>query len=149
MLCYLSPPGLSTLFPLLRILILSAPPLHFLIWLICCHQSTLIWRGFCGQLRLDCYGCSVAKFCPTLCNPMNCSTPGFPVHHCLPLVEFMSSESLMPSNHLILLLPLLHLPSVFGSLEDSSLPMSWLFASDGQNIGASALASVLPVNIQD
>ena len=50
---------------------------------------------------------------------MNCSTPGFPVHHCLPLVEFMSSESLMPSNHLILLLPLLHLPSVFGSLEDS------------------------------
>ena len=60
---------------------------------------------------------SVAKFCPTLCNPMNCSTPGFPVLHSLPLLELMSSESLMPSNHLILCHPLLPVPSVFASIR--------------------------------
>ena len=41
----------------------------------------------------------VAQSCPTLCDPMDCSTPGFPVHHQLKL---MSIESVMPSNHLIL-----------------------------------------------
>ena len=38
--------------------------------------------------------CSVAQSCPTLCNPMNCSTPGLPVHHqCLSLPKLMSIES--------------------------------------------------------
>ena len=50
----------------------------------------------------------------------------------------------MPSNHLILCRPFLLLPSVFPSIR--SFPMSWLFASGGQSIGASA--SVLPMNIQ-
>ena len=59
---------------------------------------------------------SVAQSCPTLCDPMNCSTPGLPVHHRLPeLPKSMSTESLMPSNHLILCHPLLHLPSIFPS----------------------------------
>ena len=31
-----------------------------------------------------CYCCSVTKSCPTLCDPMDCSRPGFPVHHQLP-----------------------------------------------------------------
>ena len=53
---------------------------------------------------------SVAQLCPTLCNPMDCSTPGLPVHHQLPELTHM-----MPSNHLILCHPLLRLPSVFPS----------------------------------
>ena len=61
---------------------------------------------------------SVAQSCPTLCDPMDCSTPGFPVHHQLPeLLKLMSIESVMPSNHLILCHPLLLLPSIFSSIR--------------------------------
>jgi len=63
------------------------------------------------------------------------------------LLKLMCIESVMPSNHLILCHPLLLLPSVFPSIR--SFLMSWLFTSGGQSIGASASASVLPVNIQD
>ena len=58
----------------------------------------------------------------------------------------MSIESGMPSNHLILYHPLLLLTSIFPA--SGSFPVSWLFVSDGQNIGASASASVLIKNIQ-
>ena len=60
--------------------------------------------------------------------------------------KFTSIESVMPSNHLILCHLLLLLPSFAAS---GSFPMSWLFTSGGQGIGASASASVLPVNNQD
>ena len=61
------------------------------------------------------------------------------------LPKFMSIESVMPSNHLILCCPLLW-SSVFPSIR--SLPVSWFFASRGQSIGASASASVFPMSIQ-
>ena len=60
---------------------------------------------------------SVAQSCLTLCDPMDCSMPGLPVHHQLP--EFTHThaiESVMPSNHLMLCCPLL-LPSVSPSLR--------------------------------
>ena len=61
---------------------------------------------------------SVAQSCPPLCNPMDCSTPGFPVHHQLPeLAQVMSIKFVMPSNRLILCHPLLLLPSVFFSIR--------------------------------
>ena len=53
----------------------------------------------------------------------------------------------MPSNHLIFCHPLLLLPSIFPSIR--IFPMSQFFTSGGQSIGASASASVLPMNIQD
>ena len=63
------------------------------------------------------------------------------------LLRFMSIESVMPSNHLILCHPLLtHLQSFPAS---GSFQMSQFFASGGQSIGVWASASVLPVNIQD
>ena len=64
------------------------------------------------------------------------------------LLKFTSIESRMLSKHLILLhlSPLLLLPSIFPS--SGSFPISRLFASSGQNIGASASASVLPMNTQ-
>ena len=58
--------------------------------------------------------CSVAKSCQTLCNPMDCSTPDFPVPPTSwSSPKFMSIESVMPSNHLILCRPLLLLPLNF------------------------------------
>ena len=43
---------------------------------------------------------SVAQSCPTLCDPMDCSMPGFPVLHHLPkLAKLMSIESVVPFNH--------------------------------------------------
>ena len=60
---------------------------------------------------------SVTQLCPTLCDPMNRSMSGLPVHHqLLELCKLMSFESVMPSNHLILCHPLL-LPSILSSIR--------------------------------
>ena len=59
---------------------------------------------------------------------------------------FMSIESVMPSNHLILCCPLLLLTSVFPST--GAFPVSQLFKSGGQSIGASTSASFFPKSIQ-
>ena len=70
-----------------------------------------------GLLRFKSQFSSVAQSRPTLCNPMDCSTPGFPVHHQLHELKLMSIESVMPSNHLILCYPLLLLLSIFPSIR--------------------------------
>ena len=62
------------------------------------------------------------------------------------LLKLMSIESVIPSNHLILCRPLLLLPSIFPGIR--VFPVSRPFVSDGQRIGASPSASVLPSNIQ-
>ena len=63
------------------------------------------------------------------------------------LLKLMSKESVMPCNHLILVIPFSsHLQSFPAS---GAFPMSWFFASGGQSTGVSASASVLPMNIQD
>ena len=67
-------------------------------------------------LRFCCY--SVAKSCPTLCDPTDCSTPGFPtLHHLLELAKIHIYWVRMPSHHLILCCPLLLLPSIFPSIR--------------------------------
>ena len=73
---------------------------------------------------------SVAQLCPTLCDPMNHSTPGLPVHHQLrSSLRLMSIQSVMPSSHLILCRPLLLLPSIPPSIRvysnGSTLRMRW------------------------
>ena len=77
---------------------------------------------------------SVTQLCLTLCNPMECSMPGFSITNSQSFLKLISIELVMPSNHLILCCPLLLLPSIFPSIS-------------GQGIGNSA--SVLPMNIQD
>ena len=62
------------------------------------------------------------------------------------LLKLMSIGLMMPAQHFILCLPLLSCPQSFPASE--SVPMSRLFASGGQSIGASVSASVLPMNIQ-
>ena len=73
---------------------------------------------------------SVAQACPTLCDPMNRSTPGLPVHHQLPdFTQTHVVESVMPSSHLILCCPLLLLPPIPPGIRvfsnESTLPMRW------------------------
>ena len=93
---------------------------------------------------------SVAQSCPTPCDPLNCSTPGLPVHHQLP--EFTQTHvhwvgrwchpTISPS-----VIPFFsHLQSFPAT---GPFPVSQLFASGGQSIGVSASASILPMNIQD
>ena len=97
-----------------------------------------------------CYCCSVAQSCPTLCNPMDCSTSGFPVLHHLP--EFAQSHARWVrcwchptiSSSVTLFSSC---PQPFPA--SGSFPMSQFFASGGQIIGASDSASVLLVDIQD
>ena len=78
-----------------------------------------------------CCWCSVAKSCQTLHEPMDCSMPGFPIPHCLLefTPKFVSIESVIPSNHLILYHPLLLLPSIFPSIRvfsnESALSFWW------------------------
>ena len=74
---------------------------------------------------------SVAQSHPTLCNPMNCSMPGLPVHHQLNLssLKLTSIELVMPFSHLILCRPLLLLPPIPPSIRvfsnESTLCMMW------------------------
>ena len=86
--------------------------------------------------------CSVAKSYLTLCDPVDCSTPGFPVLHYLPeFLRFMSTKLEMLSNHLILCHPLLLLSSVFSTIRVSSnelflcnrWPKCWSFSISPSN----------------
>ena len=92
---------------------------------------------------------SVTQSCPTICDPMNRSTPDLPVHHQLP--EFTQTH-VHRVGDVIQASPPLSSPS---PLTTQSLPvpeyfpMSQLFAWGGRSIGVSALASVLPKNTQD
>ena len=61
---------------------------------------------------------SATQSCPTLCEPMNHSTPGLPVHHnSQSSLRLMSIELVMPSSHLILCRPLLLLPPIPPSIR--------------------------------
>ena len=91
---------------------------------------------------------SVAQSCPTLCDPMDCSTPGsLSITNSRSLLKLMSIELVMPSNRLILCRPFSSCPQSLSA--SGSFPMSRLFAWGGQSIGVSASASILPMNTQD
>ena len=91
---------------------------------------------------------SVTQSCPTLCDPMNCSTPGLPVHH--HLLEFtqthvhQASDAIQPSHPLSSPSPPAPNPSQHHSL------FQWVNSAwGGQSTRVSALASFLPKNIQN
>ena len=91
---------------------------------------------------------SVTQLCPTLCDSMYGSMPGFPVHHQLPepTDSCLSSRWCHPtiSSSVIPFSSCLQTFPALGSFQ-----MSQFFASAGQSIGVSASTSVLPRNIQD
>ena len=105
------------------------------------------WRLITLQY-CDVHLSSMAQACPILCDPMDCNTPGFPVHHQLPELAqthvYWVSDVIQPSHSLA---SLLLLPSIFPSI--SVFSMNHFFSSGGQSIGASATASVLPMNDQN
>ena len=92
----------------------------------------------------------VAELCRTLWDPMDCSTPGFLVHHQLPGLAQTHAHRVgdaIQQSH-----PLLSpTPPAFNLLQHQGLfcVMSQFFASGGQSIGASTSASSLPMNIQN
>ena len=113
-----------------------------------CHhsQNNVCWKLVTTTFRSDQIR-SVAQSCPTLCDPMNRSTPSLPVHHQLP--EFTRThvhrvgDAIQPSHPLSSPFPPAPNPS-----QHQSFPMSQLFAWGGQSTGVSALASFLPKNSQ-
>ena len=91
---------------------------------------------------------SVAQSCRTLCNPMDCSMPGLPVHHQLP--EFTQTHVHCRWCHPAISSSVVPFSSCPQSLPASgSFQMSQLFAWGGQSTGVSASTSVLPMNTQD
>ena len=101
--------------------------------------------------RLFSKGCcfSVAKSCPTFCDPMDCRMPGFLVLHCLP--EFAQTHIHWVGNAIQPSHPLPSFSPFAFNLSQHQGLLQWVSSSPsgGQSIGASASASVLPINIQD
>ena len=89
---------------------------------------------------------SVSQSCPTLWDPMDWSTPGFPDHHQLPKPTQTNvhqvRDSVQPSHPL-------SSPTPPAFPASGSVPVSQFFTSGCQSIGVSPLASVLPMNIQE
>ena len=134
---------------------LCAYTCHFIQFFDTCKHLTLRYSAqnvgskYQAVPKISTFGCcSVAQLCPTCRAGMQRrhSTPGLTVH-CLPeLAQFMPIDWLMLSNRSTLCQPLLFLPSIFPS--SSVFLMNQLSASGDQIIGASASASVLPMNVQ-
>ena len=99
--------------------------------------QSLVWED-----SLCC--CSVTKFCPILCDPMDCSTPSFTISR-----SFSNSCPLSPLCYLTVSSSVTPFSCPQSVPASGSFPMSQLFASGGQSIGASASASALPMNIQN
>ena len=111
-------------------------------------SSCTLWTRRLSPVCGSCSCCSVAQSCLTLCERMDCSTPGSPPSlspgvcstscplswWCHPTI----SSSVIPFSSCLQSFP-----------ASGSFPVSQLFTSGGQNIGVSAWASVLPLNIQD
>ena len=92
--------------------LLKRPQLGYLSW-----DGHSAWpEELDGLVRISLFS-SVVQSCPTLWDPMDCSTPGFPITNSWRLCKLISIESVMPSNHLILYCPLLLLPSIFPSIR--------------------------------
>ena len=72
---------------------------------------------------------SVTLLCPTVCDPMDCSMPGFPITNSWRLFKLISIKLVMPANHLILCCPLLLPPSICPIIRvisnESVLRISW------------------------
>ena len=118
-----------------------------------------LWDPLCCLDLVDCFifhvrkvcnyqFSSVTQSCLILCDPMACSTPGFPIHcqlleptqthvHHIGNAIQSSHPQLSPS------------PPVKSFPASGSFPMRQFFTSSGPSIGVSGSASVLPMNIQD
>ena len=120
-------------------------------------KASVLWCSAFPLVQLSIhYSCKSHQFSSVqslshvrLCNPMNCSMAGLPVHHQPPKYTqthfHRVSDAVQPS--LILCRPFSSCPQSLPASE--SFPMSQFFASGGQSIGVSTSTSVLPKNTQD
>ena len=106
-----------------------------------------IFRGHIYNFYYNIVLSSVAQSYPTLCDPMNQSMPGLPVHHQLP--EFTQTHVHRVGDAIQPCHPLSSPSPAPNPCQHQSLFQSQLFTWGGQSIGVSALASVLPMNTQD
>ena len=110
-----------------------------------------LFAVFCF-ITYGCCCCSVVQLCLTLCRPMDCSMPGFPVLDHLSPKICSNSCPMSQWCHPTILSSVIPFSSCLQSFPATgSFLINQLFASGGQSIGASAStsASVLPMNIQD
>ena len=109
-----------------------------------CWEGRRVWDVWKEEHQFS----SVAQSCPTLCDPMDYSTPSsLSFTNSRHLLKHMSIQSVMPSNHFILCHPLLLPSSIFPSMRvfsNESLLYIWW-----PKFGVSASAPLLPINIQD
>ena len=90
---------------------------------------------------------SVTQSCPTLCDPMDCSMPGLPVHH---QFSELISYALSWWCHPTMLSSVVPFSSHLQSFPASGcFQKSQFFTSGGQSIGVSASTSILPMNTQN
>ena len=113
----------------------------------CCHEC-IGWLHiiFISSVQFS----SVAQSCPTLCNPMDCLTPGLPAHHQLLELAQTHVHRVSPWCHPTISSSAIPFSSCLQSFPASgSFQMREFFTSVGQSIGVSASAWILPMNIQD
>ena len=118
-------------------------------------KSKLVWCLNLGSVDFQFCACNIllicfssAQSCPTLCGPMDCSTPGLPVRH--QLSELTQTHPVSQWCHPTISSSVVPFSSRLQSFPASgSFQMSQFFASSGQTIGVSGSTLVLPMNIQD
>ena len=130
---------------------LGHPPRFGFFWLTS-EQSWCLWVCHLADvltMNVSLQFSSVTQLCPALCDPVDCSMAGFPVHH--QLLELTQShvhrvcDAIQPSHPLSSPSP----PAFDLSQHQGFFPVSQFFASGGQSIGVSASTLVLPMNFQD
>ena len=112
----------------------------------CSGQTKCYVLSTCCKLSICCY--SVTHLCPAPCDPVDCSTTGFPVLHYLSefaqtYVHWVGANHPTISSYVV---PFSYCPQSFPA--SGSFAVSWLLPSGGQSTGASASASVLAMNSQ-
>ena len=113
-----------------------------------CETYSLFLLGSSNEQHSKEWLSSVTQLCLTLCNPVDCSTPGFPGHHQLP--ELTQTMTRCPSSqwcHPVISSSVVPFSCLQSLPASGSFPVSQFFASGGQSIGGSA--SIFPVNIYD
>ena len=111
-----------------------------------CGNCSISWGELSQSLIMSAFSSVQSLSCVQLCDPMNRSTPGLPVHHQLP--EFTQTlvhqvgDAIQPSH------PLSSPSPAPNPSQYQSFPMSQHFTWGGQSTGVSALASFLPNNSQ-
>ena len=140
---------------MLNIFLCTCGPFGCLLWKKCLFSSSYVLTElFFVVVVIELYEfficcCLVVKLGLTLCDLMDCSTSGFPILYYLPSRVCSNSCPLSRWCHPTISFSVTSFFSCPQSFPASgSFPMTWLFMSGGQSVGASASASVLSMNIQ-